>query len=90
MANIQSTIHVSVDYFTGQDEGDVGYPYYVASCKEITATTDGRTLDELLANVREVIDLMPADEEPSETYGLVPTPRVVLTLELPNNAETTD
>lgn len=31
---MNDTIHVNVEYFSGVDEGDVGYPYYVASCCE--------------------------------------------------------
>ena len=84
---VSDTIHVNVEYFTGQDEGDVGYPYYVASCEEITATTDGRTLDELFKNIREVISLALEGEDTVETYNLKPHPRIVIQLELPDYAQ---
>ena len=43
MDAVSDTIHVNVEYFTGFEEGedDVGYPYYVASCQEIVAVTEG-------------------------------------------------
>lgn len=55
MTDWNDTIHVMVEYHDGQEEGDVGYPYYVASCVEIPAVTDARTLDELIINIRDVI-----------------------------------
>lgn len=87
MDTVQDTIHVKVEYFTGQDEGDVGYPYYVASCDEISATTDGRTLDELFHNIREVISLALEDEDTIAVYNLIPNPRVIITMEIPDYAQ---
>ncbi len=84
---IQDTIHVMVEFFAGQDEGDVGYPYYVASCQEIAATTDGQTLDELFKNIREVISLALEDENTVEVYNLKPNPRIVVTMELSDYAQ---
>jgi hypothetical protein len=34
---LQDTLKIHVEYFDGQDEGDEGTPYYVASCAEIVA-----------------------------------------------------
>ena len=73
----RDTIHVNVDYFDGQEEGDVGYPYYVASCEEITAVTDGTTLDELLANIREMIELILEDQVAIKEFNLAPNPRII-------------
>jgi|GEM_PF-1787759 len=28
MLEVNDTLHVNVAYFDGQEEGDVGYPYY--------------------------------------------------------------
>ena len=87
MAAIQDTIHVTVEYFTGQEEGadDVGYPYYVASCQEIVAVTDGQTWGELLKNIHEMIEAHLEGEDTVALYNLTPNPRVVITMELPEN-----
>jgi len=82
---VNDTIHVNVEYFDGQDEDDVGYPYYVASCVEIAASTDGETLDELLKNIREMIDLYLEDTDTVQEFNLIPNPRIVITMELPEN-----
>jgi len=87
MTELRETIHVNVEYFTGQEEGDVGYPYYVASCEEIVAVTDGRTWGELMHNVREMISASLEGEDTVAIYNLVPNPRIIVTMELPENAE---
>jgi predicted RNase H-like HicB family nuclease len=83
MPPVNDTIHVNVAYFTGQDEGDVGYPYYVASCVEITAVTDARSLDELMQNIQEMVALHLEDLDTVALFNLVPNPRIVVTVELP-------
>lgn len=83
MTEVNDTIHVKVEYFDGQEEGDVGHPYFVASCQEITATTDAETMDELLKNVREMIDLYLEDVDTLAELSLTPNPRIVITMELP-------
>jgi len=87
MSDIKDTIHVNVEYFTGREEGDddVGYPYYVASCEEIVALTDGKTWGELLKNIHEMIDVHLEGEDTVALYNLTPNPRVVITMELPEN-----
>jgi predicted RNase H-like HicB family nuclease len=87
MAQPHDTLHVTVEFHDGQEEGDVGYPYYVASCDPIGAVTDGRTLDELLKNLREVIELALEDEDPIAVYNIVPNPRISITMELPDYAQ---
>lgn len=52
-------------------EGDV----FIASCEELGAFTQGKTLDELQRNVREAVDLSLADGE-NEEYGLPPSPAI--------------
>jgi len=81
------TLQVTVSYFDGQDDGDVGYPYYVASCDAIGLTTDGKTLDELFPNLREALELALDDEDTVETYNVLPNPRINITMELPNYAQ---
>jgi predicted RNase H-like HicB family nuclease len=81
----RDTLHIQVEYFDGQAEGDVGYPYYVASCVEITATTDGQTWRELMKNLHEMLDAYFEGEDTVAVYNLVPQPRLVITMELPEN-----
>ena len=87
MSDARDTIHIRVEYFTGFEEGenDVGYPYYVASCEEIVAVTDGRTWGELMKNINEMLAASLEDEDTIATYDLVPNPRVVITMGLPEN-----
>jgi predicted RNase H-like HicB family nuclease len=87
MAQPDDTLHVLVEYYDGQDEGDNGHPYYVASCSQIGAVTDGQTLDELLKNLREVIELAFEDEDTVAVYNVVPNPRISITMELPDYAQ---
>lgn len=83
--NPNDTLHVIVEYFDGQGEEDDGHPYYVASCQEIVAVTDGRTWGELMRNIHEMIDASIEGEDTVALYNLVPNPRVVITMELPEN-----
>jgi predicted RNase H-like HicB family nuclease len=75
---LRDTIHVSVEYFTGIEAGDddVGYPYYAASCEEIVAVTDGRTWNELLRNIHEMISAFLEGEDTVAVYNLVENPRI--------------
>ena len=59
---------------------DVGHPYYVASCEEIVAVTDGRTWNELMRNIHEMISASLEGEDTVVVYQLVPNPRVVMTV----------
>jgi len=85
MAEVQDIIHVRVEYFTGQDEGDDGHPYYVASCDEIVAVTDGQTWNDLMKNIQEMIDASLEGEDTIAVYNLLPDPKIVITMELPEN-----
>ncbi len=85
MTQPSDTLHVTVEYFDGQDEGDDGHPYYVASCQEIVAVTDGGTWAELMKNIQEMIDVSLEGEDTVAVYNLVPNPRIVITMELPEN-----
>lgn len=66
-----STIHVVVT----ESEG-----WYVAECLEAAVVTQGRTLDELVGNLREAVGLHLEGEDPVES-GLSPTPRLSVTYE---------
>lgn len=85
MSQPSDTLHVIVEYYDGQDDGDDGLPYYVASCQEIVAVTDGRTWGELMRNIHEMIDASLEGEDTVALYNLVPNPRIVITMELPEN-----
>lgn len=54
---------------------------YVAECPDLHAVTQGDSLDEAMANLREVIALALEGEDLSER-GLVPDPTILVTLEL--------
>jgi hypothetical protein len=85
MDHPNDTLHIVVEYYDGQEEGDVGYAYYVASCREIVAVTDGRTWGELMKNIQEMIAASLEGEDTVAVYNLVPNPRIVITMELPEN-----
>jgi predicted RNase H-like HicB family nuclease len=87
MTQPDDTLHITVEYYDGQADGDDGHPYYVASCSQIGAVTDGQTLDELLKNLREVIELAFEDEDTIAVYNVVPNPRISITMELPDYAQ---
>jgi predicted RNase H-like HicB family nuclease len=55
--------------------------WYVADCAEIAVVTQGHTLDETIANLREAIALHLEGEEASR-LGIAASPRLVATLEL--------
>ena len=70
---LQRTVHAIIR--AGEQSG------YVAECPELHAVTQGATLDEIAANLREVLALALEDEDP-EALGLVASPVIVATLEI--------
>ena len=54
--------------------------HFVAECLEIAVVTQGRTLDETIANLKEAIALHLEGEDPA-SLGLAPSPRLVVTYE---------
>jgi predicted RNase H-like HicB family nuclease len=54
---------------------------YVAECVEVPVVTQGETLDEVTANLREAVELHLEGEDLSE-LGLALAPIIVVTLEL--------
>ena len=54
-----------------------GEDHYVAECVEISVVTQGKTLDETMANLQEAIQLHLEGEDPAE-YGLVANPTVLV------------
>ena len=54
---------------------------YVAECPHLHAVTQGATLDEVVANLREAVVLALAGEDLAE-LGLAPSPVLLVTFEL--------
>ena len=58
-----------------------GEQKYVAECMDLPVVTEGETLDEVTANIREAIALHLEDEDLAE-LGLADDPTIVATMEL--------
>jgi predicted RNase H-like HicB family nuclease len=58
-----------------------GEKYYVAECLELAVVTQGKTLDETVANLNEAVALHLEGENPAD-FDLVPNPSLLITLEL--------
>jgi len=58
-----------------------GDEYYVAECLEVAVVTQGRTLDETLANLQEAVALHLEGENLAD-FDLAPNPSLVVTFEL--------
>ena len=58
-----------------------GENYYVAECLDIAVVTQGKTLDETIANLKEAVALHLEGENLAD-FDLVPNPSLLVTLEL--------
>lgn len=58
-----------------------GEKYYVAECLDLPVVTQGKTLDELAANLKEAITLQLEGENLAD-FDLAPEPSVLANLEL--------
>ena len=54
---------------------------YVAECIEVPVVTQGATLDQVIANLKEAVELQLKGED-LEQWGLSPRPMVVVTMEV--------
>ncbi len=54
---------------------------YVAESPDVNVVTQGDTLDETLANLKEAIGLALEGEDPAD-FGLIPNPSILITIEL--------
>ena len=70
----------SVKVYISQSDG-----YFVAECLEINVVTQGKTLDETIANVQEAVALFLDGEDPAD-FDLVPHPTLLITLEVESPA----
>ena len=55
--------------------------YYTAECVEIDVFTQGRTLDEVVDNIRKAVAVHLEGEDPGE-FGLEPEPGILIMLEV--------
>jgi predicted RNase H-like HicB family nuclease len=55
-----------------------GEDYYVAECMEIAVVTQGKTLDETIANLKEAVALHLEDEDLTD-FDLAPHPSLLIT-----------
>lgn len=81
MSTVRDTVEIRVEVTQDEDYGTV----YVATNDELGLVTDGETFETLLDNLREALDLCLAD---AAELNFAPKPRVLLTLEMPQNAQT--
>jgi len=58
-----------------------GENYYIAECLEIAVVTQGKTLDETIANLKEAVSLHLEGADLAD-FDLVPNPSLLVTLEL--------
>ena len=58
-----------------------GENYYVAECLEVAVVTQGKTLDETMANLQEAVALHLEGEDTAD-FDLAPNPSLLVTLEL--------
>jgi len=58
-----------------------GEHLYVAECLEIAVVTQGKTLDETLANLREAVALHLEGENPAD-FGLTANPTILVAIEV--------
>lgn len=58
-----------------------GEKYYIAECTDLPVVTQGKTLDELVLNLKEALELHLEGENLSD-YDLAPHPSVIANLEI--------
>jgi len=59
-----------------------GEKYYVAECLDLPVVSQGKTLDEVVENIREAIELHLEGEELKE-WDILPNFSILINLELP-------
>lgn len=82
-AHVKRAIKVVIEYYSGQDEGDDGQPYYVAHSDDLHFTTEAATFEVLLEHLRECLQLSLEDTDSIAEYGVAPDARVQLVMDLP-------
>ena len=74
MTPVRDTVTVNVEYNTEDEEYG---PVYVASCDELMFTTDGKTFEELLDNVRECLALCLRDTDSVTAFNVTPDAQAI-------------
>ncbi len=59
--------------------------FYVAQAADVPIVTQGRTLDEVVGNIKEAVDLY-LEGEDLESLGFASTPQVIVSFEMTSNA----
>jgi predicted RNase H-like HicB family nuclease len=59
-----------------------GDKYYIAECIDLPVVTQGKTLDEVTANIKEAISLHLEGEDLAE-WGILPEHSILVNFELP-------
>lgn len=62
-----------------------GEKYYIAECLDLPVVTQGKTLDELVANLKEAIALALEGENPAD-FDLSANPSILMNLEVDSSA----
>lgn len=62
-----------------------GDTHYVAECLDLAVVTQGKTIDEVVANLREAVALHLEGEDLAD-FDLSPNPTILVTLELESAA----
>jgi len=83
---MKDSVTVNIHYFDGQEEDDLGHPYFVASCDDLSFTTQGDSFEDLLSNIRECLELTLHDVDSQAEYGVSPHERVQLVMDMPEYA----
>ena len=81
MSIVRDTVEIRVEVTQDDEYGTV----YVATNDELGLVTDGETFEVLLDNLREALDLCLED---AVELNIAPQPRVLITMEMPQNAQT--
>lgn len=79
----RDTLTITIEYYDGQEEGEDGHPYYVATNDEIGLVTDGKSFEELRLNLVEALDACLGGMDMVAEYNLIPNPRIELRMMFP-------
>lgn len=63
-----------------------GEKYYVAECIDLPVVTQGKTLDEVVKNIKEAIELH-LEGEDSKEWDIMPDYSILVNFELPSYAK---
>ncbi|MCC7450474.1 MAG: DUF1902 domain-containing protein [Anaerolineae bacterium] len=81
MSELRDTVYINVEYNTEDEEYG---PVYIATHDDFPLVTDGKTFEELLANLKEAL-LLVLEEDVRAEFNLVPNPNVIILMPLPDN-----